>query len=83
VRRWHQEFEYDLIGWSQSALSLMQPDDPPDFFNWLSHRAVEFTRRRKGNIAAGLVLTALAAPVVPAMAGIRRGSTIIVAARTR
>lgn len=83
VRWWHQEFEYDLIGWSQSALSLMYPDEPPDFFNWLSHRAVGPSARRKVNIVVGAGLTALAAPIVPVMAGIRRGSTIIVAARVR
>ncbi|HUC35643.1 MAG TPA: methyltransferase domain-containing protein, partial [Acidimicrobiales bacterium] len=83
VRWWHQEFEYDLIGWSQSALSVMHPEESPDFFNWLSHRAVEPSPRRKVNIVAGVGLTALAAPVVPIMAAIRQGSTIIVAARVR
>ena len=83
VQWWHQEFEYDLIGWSQSALSLMHPEEPPDFFNWLSHRAVDPSARRNVNIVAGVGLTALAAPLVAIMSGIRQGSTIIVAARVR
>ncbi len=34
-REWHQEFEYDLLGWSQSALNLLAPGRPNLFFDLL------------------------------------------------
>ena len=37
IREWHQEFEYDLLGWSQSALNY-GPTAPNLFFDLLTGR---------------------------------------------
>jgi SAM-dependent methyltransferase len=82
VRRWHQEFEYDLLGWSQSALNLLMPE-PNIFFNRLTGR---YTIDGKKSQAAasyvlGMTLSALAVPATTAGALSRRGGTLVVAAR--
>jgi trans-aconitate methyltransferase len=82
--RWDQEIEYDVAGWAQTILSMMQPDQPPLFFNWLSRRDIVAKRSRLAlNIGAGTVLSTLALPIVPLLATAGRGSTIILAARRR
>ena len=81
LRRWHQEFEYDLLGWSQSALNLLMPS-PNVFFNSLTGR-----RRRVGKVQAaasyslGAALSALALPATAIGTLSRRGGTLIIAAR--
>lgn len=81
VRRWHQEFEYDLFGWSQSALNRLIPA-PNLFFNRLTGRRAA---AGKGQVAAsylaGAALSALALPFTAIGALSRRGGTLIVAAR--
>ena len=81
VRRWHQEFEYDLLGWSQSALNLLMPE-PNIFFNRLTGRD---TGAGKSQAAAshvlGIILSAVALPANAVGAVSRRGGTLVVAAR--
>jgi hypothetical protein len=80
--KWNQEIEYDVAGWSQTALSAAQPDQPPVFFNWASGRRTNpGTARLAVNAAVGTALSALSLPLVPALAAIGRGSTVIMAAR--
>jgi SAM-dependent methyltransferase len=77
----HQEFEYDLFGWLQSAINVLIPS-PNTLF-------LSLTGKRCANQRAALVvsyaLAALfAAPAVAATAvgtGIRRGGTLIAIAR--
>lgn len=83
ARRWHQEFEYDLFGWSQSALNRLMPV-PNLFFNHLTGRR---DAAGKGLIAAsylaGAAFSALALPVTAVSTLSRRGGTLVVAARHR
>lgn len=81
LRWWHQEFEYDLMGWSQSALNkLMKP--PNLFFDMLTGRPVTASRsRRYLHWMLGALLCGLATPLVPFSSAFGRGGTLIVAAR--
>lgn len=81
IGEWHQEFEYDLLGWSQSALNL-GPAPPNVFFDLLTGRKPAIGPwRRISTWAAGCVLTGLALFLVPLGTVAKRGGTMIVAAR--
>jgi SAM-dependent methyltransferase len=82
VAHWHQEFEYDLIGWWQSALNFMLPT-PNVLFDFLSGRKVQGTQFER--IVSGIsapVFSFLSIPLVwlGSLAG--QGGTLLVAART-
>ena len=81
VRHWHQELEYDLFGWSQSALNAVMPS-PNVFFNQLTGKPVSSGPIERGaNMLLGAALTALSVPAVPAGTLLGRGGTLIMAAR--
>lgn len=78
---WHQEIEYDLLGWTQSALNgLPFPGD-------ILLRSLSGRQRNLAELVAGLllggVLSALATPVALATALAGSGGTLLVAARRR
>lgn len=79
-RLWHQELEYDLMGWSQSALNCIMPI-PNVFFDFLTGKQ---NKQGKWITASSLVLgsalTVLAVPFVAAGTLVGRGGTIVVAA---
>ncbi len=80
-RRWHQELEYDLLGISQSALNYLMPY-PNVFFDTLTGKRSD----RGGAVTAagfalGSLLTALALPLLVVGTLMKRGGTLIVAAR--
>jgi SAM-dependent methyltransferase len=81
VRRWHQEFEIDLFGWSQSALNRVMRV-PNVFFYQLTGRP---TRVGPSGVAAsfaiGTVLSAAALPLTAAGSISSSGGTLVVAAR--
>lgn len=80
--RWsHQEFEYDLMGWSQSALNkVSRPSN--FFFNMLTGRTLNSgVSKRALQWLAGSLLCATAIPVVPLSSFVGRGGTLVVAAR--
>lgn len=80
VRRWRQEFEYDLIGWPQSALNCVLPT-PNVFIDVLMGRSPRCSAAEKiASLIAGTVLTGLAVPLVAMATLVNRGSTLIVAA---
>lgn len=82
-REWHQELEYDLFGWSQSALNVVMPS-PNVFFSQLTGKPVRAGRAERGaNMVLGAALTALSVPAVPAGTLLNRGGTLIVSARPR
>jgi SAM-dependent methyltransferase len=82
-RCWHQEFEYDLLGWSQSALNLMFPT-PNLFFNRLTGRRTDAGKvETAASHLFGLALSALALPAVAIGTLARRGGTLIAVARRR
>jgi SAM-dependent methyltransferase len=83
VLRLHQEFEYDLMGWSQSALNALHlPQNL--FFHMVLKRAtgagivVKFF-----TYLLGACFCALALPLVPAGALLSRGGTLIVGAKAK
>lgn len=82
--RWrHQEFEYDLLGWSQSALNCLMPK-PNVFFNSLAGKptgagAVAVA----ANNLLGASLSVLSLPAVPLSSMLGRGGTLVVAAQRK
>jgi SAM-dependent methyltransferase len=81
LREWHQELEYDVLGWSQSALNLA-PLPPNLFFNLL--RGLKSPVGPVATAAtwlSGSLLTALSIFFVPPGTLTGRGGTLIVAAR--
>jgi SAM-dependent methyltransferase len=77
---WHQELEYDLMGWSQSALNTLFPV-PNVFLDSLMGKP-----RKAGfaitaaSVVIGSILSALFLPAVPAGTLVHRGGTLVVAA---
>lgn len=81
LRMWHQEFEYDLLGWSQSALNRMC-STPNVYFDQLRGRPpVQGAPPRILTGAGGMVLSACALPLVPLGTLLGRGGTLILAAQ--
>jgi hypothetical protein len=80
VRQWHQEFDYDLLGWSQSASNCIMSHQNV-FFDCLTGKQ---KTRSKWTTASGFVLgsvlSILALPFVAAGTLAGRGGTIVVAA---
>jgi SAM-dependent methyltransferase len=72
-RWWHHEFEYDLMGWSQSALA--KSGMPVDFFEAVTGR-IPFGAKWAASLVCG---SALSAAMLPA--AFKWGSSITVAAR--
>lgn len=76
----HQEFEYDLLGWSQSALNYLMPE-PNVFFDTLTGK-----RGKAGWFARiyacllGSLLMILALPLLALSTLLERGGTLIVVA---
>jgi SAM-dependent methyltransferase len=80
VQRWHQEFEYDLIGWIQSTLNCFLPT-PNVFMNLMMRRPQRCSAIEKvASFIGGVLLTGLAVPLVLIGSVFRRGATLIVAA---
>jgi SAM-dependent methyltransferase len=82
-RKLHQELEYDLLGWSQSALNLIMPV-PNSFFRALTGRSRDVGSA--AGVAAfvfGGLLTAMALPAVMAGTISRRGGTLVTIARRK
>lgn len=80
TRSWHAELEYDLLGWSQSALNTVSRT-PNVFFDAVTRRPRTTTLPRVTAAAVGgAVLTAVAAPAVAASVLAKRGGTLVVAA---
>jgi SAM-dependent methyltransferase len=76
----HQEFEYDLLGWSQSALNSIF-SQPNVFFKTLSgHRTNASRVIRAANLALGALFSAIALPLVLLGTLGKKGGTIIVSA---
>ena len=79
----HQEVEYDLFGWIQSALNRVMPE-PNILFNVLTGHPRRASRALAGAnvILAGLgLIPALGATVLSTWMG--RGGTLVIAARRR
>lgn len=81
-RQWHQEWEYDLIGWSQSAMNALGLQ-PNIFFELLTRKCRLSSPARLAHLGLGAVLSAAAVPVVAISSSFRRGGTLITRARRR
>jgi SAM-dependent methyltransferase len=78
VQTVHQEFEYDLLGWSQSALNALFKT-PNVFFNWLTKKPTGVGMPMLVvQVALGLGLTGLSLPLVWLGSLFRRGGTLVV-----
>lgn len=82
VAHWFQEFEYDLIGWWQSALNALLPT-PNVLFDFLSRKKLRGTwlDRIISGISAPL-FSFFSLPLVWLGSFARQGGTLLVAART-
>ena len=81
-RSWHHEFEYDLLGWSQSALNYLMPTHQNLFFNCLTGKRVGAAAATKGvALVAGWLLTLLALPFIAVETLLKRGGSLIYVAR--
>jgi len=79
----HMEFEYDLLGWSQSALNYIMPD-PNIFFDTLTGKRSGIGPGMRGAaVALGVLLSVAALPAVAAESMAGRGGTLICSARKR
>ncbi|MGD0212471.1 MAG: class I SAM-dependent methyltransferase [Terriglobales bacterium] len=81
VAHWHQEFEYDLMGWWQSALNavLLTPNVLMDFLTKKKLRGTLIEKIVSGVSAP--FFSCLAMPLVWLGSVSRRGGTLLVAAR--
>jgi SAM-dependent methyltransferase len=76
-RQWHQELEYDLLGWSQSALNVLF-GAPNGFFRALTGRAGDSSQAARGmTIALGCILSGLSLPALAAGTLFCRGGTLV------
>lgn len=74
----HQEFEYDLLGWSQSALNALFAT-PNVFFRSLSGQTNGIGSAEVVlNKVFGLAFSVLALPAVPLSALMKKGGTLVV-----
>lgn len=79
-RNRHREFEYDLLGWSQSALNKIF-SAPNIFFQTLTGKNPKANRFKiAANFALGIIFTMAAVPLVPLGSLMKRGGTLIVEA---
>jgi len=82
VAHWHQEFEYDLIGWWQSALNAVLPT-PNVLLDFLSRKRLRGTMLDRITSALSAPFLSLASlPLVWLGSIAGRGGTLLVAART-
>lgn len=79
VKRWDQEAEHGLFGWTQSALNTIVPE-PNVLYALLTGRPTS-PWKAAASVAAGSVVTAAAAPVEMTAMARGLGGTFIVAAR--
>ena len=74
----YQEFEYDLLGWSQSALNCFLPT-PNVFFHLLTRRTPCCSKAEKLISAlGGAALTGFSLPLIPLGSLLHCGATLVV-----
>jgi SAM-dependent methyltransferase len=80
-RHWHMEFEYDLLGWSQSALNRITPWQNLFFDTITGKRTNAGLGKRWISLLGGFFLTVAAVPAVLMESLLGRGGTLIVVAK--
>jgi SAM-dependent methyltransferase len=80
-RHWHHEFEYDLLGWSQSALNWLMPR-PNIFFDALTGKRSDMSNAVTVTaVALGAMLSMCALPALALETLVGRGGTLIAVAK--
>lgn len=78
--QWHRELEYDLMGWSQSALNYLFRE-PNIFFNSITGKKRDVRLSlRASNFLLGTILSGMSLPAVITETWFGRGGTLIVSA---
>jgi SAM-dependent methyltransferase len=77
----HQEFEYDLLGWSQSALNKVFPTRNLFFRQLMGKAEGSSAAERAANWLAGPLLSAIALPATWLGTACKRGGTLIFASK--
>lgn len=78
----HCEFEYDLLGWSQSLLNTLHPDRANEFFHLLTRKPTRSgTMGKLYQLVAGAIFTTLALPLLPLSAIAGKGGTLLLTAK--
>jgi len=78
-RQWHQELEYDLLGWSQSALNCIMP--PNIFLDCLTGKGKSHSKSVNASVfVLGLLLSILFLPAVAVGTVMGRGGTLVTVA---
>lgn len=77
IRAWHQEFEYDLLGWSQSLMNKFFRT-PNVFFKILTGKTTSVNQvTNLAHVAFGLGFTVAAVPLVLVGTSLRKGGTLV------
>jgi SAM-dependent methyltransferase len=80
-KTWHQELEYDLMGWVQSTLNYLF-STPNIFFNMLTGRQLKITLLTKLlNWIGGIFFSLMYLPLLPIASSMGQGGTLIIAAK--
>lgn len=83
IRKWHQEWEYDVFGWCQSGLNKVFAK-PNLFFSLLTGKNAKMSGVEKAaNLLLGSLYTAAAVPATALATLAGQGGTIIYAGRKR
>lgn len=77
---WHQEFEYDLLGWSQSTLNKIFKEPNVLFKSLSGHETNVNSITKAANFALGFSFSALALPLIPLGTLAQKGGTLIISA---
>lgn len=77
---WHQEFEYDLLGWSQSGLNAIFKESNIFFKSLSGHETRVNSIIKAANFALGIGFSAFALPLVLFGTIAKKGGTLIVCA---
>jgi SAM-dependent methyltransferase len=80
-RQWHQEFEYDLLGLSQSALNYLMPYPNVFFDSFTGKRSSRSKIVTATSFVLGTLLTVLALPAVFVGSLLKRGGSLIAVAK--
>jgi SAM-dependent methyltransferase len=82
-RQWHHEFEYDLLGWSQSALNWLMPRTNIFFDELTGKRSDMSNAVTVTAVALGAMLSICALPALALETLVGRGGTLVAVAKKR
>ena len=83
LRWWNQEFEYDLMGFSDSSLSAVSPTAGVWFAMCSGRQAGVSTMSQLLHCVGGAALSVVGVPVVLLSTAARKGGTLVVAAKAQ